>query len=216
MLHIGFQEGGLPVSSLLIEQMETPMSIPRHYTPTAEDRIAMAQWRDKVLAFYGAIALVCVTGISASNYLSPADASKTAALTISEPATAEPAAVKAVESTQSHVRSQTASDPATTSEALAENAWDFNRPETIPGFGPMTPTAPRHAQQERKPESPGAAQEQPGVDIRAVLDDPAIRAQASLAENAWDFNNPDSIPGFGSMPPADEPRRVASVAQATE
>ena len=47
------------------------MPIPRHYTPTAEDRTAMAQWRDKVLAFCGAIALVCVTGISASNYLSP-------------------------------------------------------------------------------------------------------------------------------------------------
>ena len=98
------------------------------------------------------------------------------------------------------------------SEALAENAWDFNRPETIPGFGPMTPTAPHHAQ----PERAGPPQVQPGVDIRAVLDDPAIRAQASLAENAWDFNNPDSIPGFGSMPPADEPRRVASAAQATE
>ena len=176
MLHSEFREGGLPVSPLLTEQMETPMPIPRHYTPTAEDRTAMAQWRDKALAFCGAIALVCVTGISASNYLSPADAS----------------------------------------EALAENAWDFNRPDTIPGFGPMTPTAPYHAQPERKPGSAGTAQEQPGVDIRAVLDDPAIRAQASLAENAWDFNNPDSIPGFGSMPPADEPRRVASAAQATE
>ena len=29
--------------------------------------------------------------------------------------------------------------------------------------------------------------------------DPAIRDHVGLAEYAWDFNNPDSIPGFGSI-----------------
>ena len=189
------------------------MPIPHHYTPTAEDRITIAQWKRTVLAAYGAIALACLSGISASNYLSPANASKSAALTITEPIASDHAAVTVTEQMQSQVRAtfESASDPAA-SEALAENAWDFNRPETIPGFGPMTPTAPRHAQQARTRENT----EQTGVDIRAVLDDPAIRAQAGLAENHWDFNNPDSIPGFGSMPPSPEPRRVAGTPPATE
>jgi hypothetical protein len=176
----------------------------------------MAQWRRTVLAAYGAIALACVVGVSASNYLSPADASKSAALTLSEPTSSAPeVTVVAPAQLQTPAIFETASDP-TTSDALAENAWDFNRPETIPGFGPMTPTAPRHAQQARNPESASSAHEQSGVDIRALLEDPAIRAQAGLAENHWDFNNPDSIPGFGSMPPADVSRRVAGRPEATE
>jgi lipoprotein-anchoring transpeptidase ErfK/SrfK len=193
------------------------MPIPRHYTLTSDDRTAMAQWRRTILAAYGAIALACVVGVSASNYLSPADASKGAALTLSDPTSSAPAEVTAVNPAQpqSPAIFETASEP-TTSDALAENAWDFNRPETIPGFGPMTPTAPRHAQQTRNAESASAAPEQSGVDIRALLEDPAIRAQAGLAENHWDFNNTDSIPGFGSMPPADVSRRVAGRPEATE
>jgi hypothetical protein len=192
------------------------MPIPHHYTLTSDDRIAMAQWRRTVLAAYGAIALACVVGVSASNYLSPADASKSAALTLSEPTSSAPeVTVVAPAQLQTPAIFETASE-STTSDALAENAWDFNRPETIPGFGPMTPTAPRHAQQARNAESASSAQEQSGVDIRALLEDPAIRAQAGLAENHWDFNNPDSIPGFGSMPPADVSRRVAGRPEATE
>jgi hypothetical protein len=34
---------------------------------------------------------------------------------------------------------------------------------------------------------------------RAWLADPAIRDFVGLAENAWDFNNPDAMPGFGSL-----------------
>lgn len=192
------------------------MPVPHHYTLTSDDRIAMAQWRRMVLAAYGAIALACVVGVSASNYLSPADASKSAALTLSEPTGSAPeVTVVAPAPLQTPAILETAS-PATTSDTLAENAWDFNRPETIAGFGPMTPTAPRHAQQARNPESASSAPEQSGVDIRALLEDPAIRAQAGLAENHWDFNNPDSIPGFGSMPPADVSRRVAGRPEATE
>jgi hypothetical protein len=198
--------------------METPMPIPRHYTPTAEDRAAIAQWRRTALTVYGAIALACLSGVSASRYLSSATASTSAALAISEPMTVEPAPTPVAEAAKSQSRAPLQSASAAgAAEMLAENAWDFNRPETIPGFGPMTPTAPRHAEHEQLPGSVSAADERPGVDIRALLADPAIRAQTGLAENHWDFNDPDSIPGFGSMPSADQTRRVAGTpAQATE
>jgi hypothetical protein len=44
---------------------------------------------------------------------------------------------------------------------------------------------------------------------RAWSADPAIRDFVGLSENSWDFNAPDSIPGFGSLN-ADEVRRVAA------
>jgi hypothetical protein len=34
---------------------------------------------------------------------------------------------------------------------------------------------------------------------RAWLADPAIRDFVGLAENAWDFNDPDAMPGFGPL-----------------
>ena len=41
---------------------------------------------------------------------------------------------------------------------------------------------------------------------RAWSADPAIRDFVGLSENSWDFNAPDSIPGFGSMTLADVQR----------
>lgn len=47
---------------------------------------------------------------------------------------------------------------------------------------------------------------------RAWISDPAIRDFVGLAENAWDFNAPDTIPGFGPLEMTDELRRqVAEV-----
>jgi hypothetical protein len=43
---------------------------------------------------------------------------------------------------------------------------------------------------------------------RAWVADPAIRDFVGLAENAWDFNAPDAIPGFGSVLPAQEAQRL--------
>jgi len=43
---------------------------------------------------------------------------------------------------------------------------------------------------------------------RAWAADPAIRDFVGLAENAWDFNAPDAIPGFGSVLPAQEAQRL--------
>jgi hypothetical protein len=38
---------------------------------------------------------------------------------------------------------------------------------------------------------------------RAWVGDPAIRDFIGIAENQWDFNDPDGIPGFGVLPVAD-------------
>ena len=42
---------------------------------------------------------------------------------------------------------------------------------------------------------------------RAWSADPAIRDYVGLAENAWDFNAPDSVPGFGALEMTQELRR---------
>lgn len=49
---------------------------------------------------------------------------------------------------------------------------------------------------------------------RAWSTDPAIREFIGLAENAWDFTAPDSMPGFGPLDPAEIPRLLASVFEA--
>jgi Protein of unknown function (DUF3306) len=44
---------------------------------------------------------------------------------------------------------------------------------------------------------------------RAWVADPSIRDFVGLAENAWDFNAPDAIPGFGSVVPQEAQRLIA-------
>jgi hypothetical protein len=39
---------------------------------------------------------------------------------------------------------------------------------------------------------------------RAWASDPAIRDFIGIAENQWDFNDPDGIPGFGPLPATDD------------
>ena len=36
--------------------------------------------------------------------------------------------------------------------------------------------------------------------IRSIVQDPAIKNYVGPSENAWDYTNPDSIPGFGPLP----------------
>ena len=43
---------------------------------------------------------------------------------------------------------------------------------------------------------------------RAWAADPAIRDFVGLSENAWDFNAPDAIPGFGPLEMTDEIRQM--------
>ncbi len=45
---------------------------------------------------------------------------------------------------------------------------------------------------------------------RAWATDPTIRDFVGLAENQWDFTNPDSIPGFGTLEFTDDIRRMVA------
>jgi hypothetical protein len=45
---------------------------------------------------------------------------------------------------------------------------------------------------------------------RAWVADPAIRDFVGIAENQWDFNDPNAIPGFGSLGPFDDVRRLVA------
>ena len=47
---------------------------------------------------------------------------------------------------------------------------------------------------------------------RAWTTDPAIRDFIEIAENQWDFTDPASIPGFGTLKAGDEVRQLASQA----
>jgi len=45
---------------------------------------------------------------------------------------------------------------------------------------------------------------------RAWVADPSIRDFIGIAENQWDFNDPNGIPGFGSLGPLDDVRRLVA------
>jgi hypothetical protein len=45
---------------------------------------------------------------------------------------------------------------------------------------------------------------------RAWVADPAIRDFIGIAENQWDFNDPNAIPGFGPLGPLDDVRRLVA------
>jgi hypothetical protein len=45
---------------------------------------------------------------------------------------------------------------------------------------------------------------------RAWVADPAIRDFVGIAENQWDFNDPNGIPGFGPLGPLDDVRRLVA------
>jgi hypothetical protein len=45
---------------------------------------------------------------------------------------------------------------------------------------------------------------------RAWVADPAIRDFVGIAENQWDFNDPNAIPGFGSLGPLDDVGRLVA------
>lgn len=45
---------------------------------------------------------------------------------------------------------------------------------------------------------------------RAWVADPTIRDFVGIAENQWDFNDPNAMPGFGSLGPLDDVRRLVA------
>lgn len=54
------------------------------------------------------------------------------------------------------------------------------------------------------------------IDIPAILADPTIKNFVGLAENAWDFNAPDGVPGFGPLRPTDDVARLLAQAVGRE
>ena len=48
------------------------------------------------------------------------------------------------------------------------------------------------------------------VDIHAVLAEPSVKGFVGLAEYAWNFAEPDGVPGFGPLA-AEEARRLAQL-----
>ena len=49
----------------------------------------------------------------------------------------------------------------------------------------------------------------PGIDISHVLADPAVRNFVGIAENGWNFNDPNTVPGFGPVTPVDVEKLLA-------
>jgi hypothetical protein len=59
--------------------------------------------------------------------------------------------------------------------------------------------------------APGVPAELTRAALRRVwVADPQIRNFVGIAENQWDFNDPNGIPGFGSLGPFDDVRRLVA------
>lgn len=71
--------------------------------------------------------------------------------------------------------------------AAAEEAT----PDVVAALGGQSRAPVESAQ---KPKGVSAAE------LQALLASPEVRGFRGLSENAWDFNDPTTIPGFGAMP----------------
>ena len=96
-------------------------------------------------------------------------------------------------------------EPADAADALpaAEPAFDIS---TLPPIDSITATTDIRAFL-----APGVPPELTRAALRrAWVADPAIRDFVGIAENQFDFNDPDAIPGFGSLGPFDDVRRLVA------
>lgn len=73
------------------------------------------------------------------------------------------------------------------------------RAQDIRSAAALAQVAPDRAPEARSPTVPGPRYILPS-DIRALVQDPAIRDFIGLSENSRDFTAPDDIPGFGRIP----------------
>jgi hypothetical protein len=71
-------------------------------------------------------------------------------------------------------------------------------PVTVPAALPPPATARPDLESARGGRTVSAAE------LRALIADPAVRDFKGLSENAWDFNRPAGIPGFGPYLRADD------------
>src|SRR5262245_15262393 len=56
---------------------------------------------------------------------------------------------------------------------------------------------PRACKRERRTSASAMG---PARDFRVLWADPSVRNFVGVSENGWDFNRPESIPGFGTLP----------------
>lgn len=71
---------------------------------------------------------------------------------------------------------------------VVASAQEISNPQSVATLAPTTTEGQRQA--------PASA----AADIRLMWSDAAIQNAVGLAENAWDFNAPDGVPGFGPLP----------------
>src|SRR5262249_26484838 len=95
--------------------------------------------------------------------------------------------------------------PAGEAEALpvAEPAFDISK---LPPIESITATTDIRAFL-----GPGVPPELTRAALRrAWVADPSIRDFIGIAENQWDFNDPNGVPGFGPLGPLDDIRRLVA------
>jgi len=94
-------------------------------------------------------------------------------------------------------------DGAAPSTPASELAIDLS---TLPSIESITATTDIRAFL-----APGVPSELTRAALRRVwVADPQIRNFVGIAENQWDFNDPNGIPGFGSLGPFDDVRRLVA------
>jgi hypothetical protein len=115
---------------------------------------------------------------------------------------------RAPDGTEAALRSQTDAD-ANAPESAAEKT-DVELPTFDPKLLPPIESI-NAASDVRAFLAPGVPEELMRAALRrAWATDPTIRDFIGLAENQWDFNNPDSIPGFGTLEFTDDIRRMVA------
>jgi hypothetical protein len=98
-------------------------------------------------------------------------------------------------------RAETLSDPPRKVVTEAEPAFD---PATLPPIDSITAISDISAFLQK-----GVPAELTRAALRRVWTaDPAIRDFVGLAENAWDFTDPNAMPGFGPLESSEEVRRM--------
>jgi hypothetical protein len=115
---------------------------------------------------------------------------------------------RAPDGTEAALQSQTDAD-ADAPESAAEKA-DVALPTFDPKLLPPIESI-NAASDVRAFLAPGVPEELTRAALRrAWATDPTIRDFIGLAENQWDFTNPDSIPGFGTLEFTDDIRRMVA------
>jgi hypothetical protein len=118
------------------------------------------------------------------------------------------AETRASDATEPPLLKGTDADANVPSHGAAQSKADLPAfdPATLPPIESITATSDIRAFL-----APGVPEELTRAALRrAWATDPAVRDFIGLAENQWDFTNPDSVPGFGTLELTPELRRIVA------